>query len=79
FFSLGRFVVTWWMQLTVLDISASLLCLIMERETMRLVLFSIPYRFVFVTMTDVCKLIASIEELFSVEMTWGKLERVGRI
>ena len=79
FFSLGRFVVMWWMQLTVLDLSASLLCLIMERETMRLALFSIPYRFVFVTMTDVCKLIASIEELFSVEMTWGKLERVGRL
>ncbi len=79
FFSLGRFVILWWLQLTVMDFAASVLCLMMEREPLRWAMLSIPYRFVFVTMTDVCKLLASFEEVFSVQMTWGKLERVGRI
>jgi hypothetical protein len=62
-----------------MDFAASVLCLMMEREPLRWAMLSIPYRFVFVTMTDVCKLLASFEEVFSVQMTWGKLERVGRI
>jgi hypothetical protein len=28
---------------------------------------------------DVAKMFASIEELFKVRMSWGKLERAGRI
>lgn len=79
FFSLGRFVVLWWLQLTVMDFAASMLCLMMDRESLRWSILSIPYRFVFVTMTDVCKLLATFEEVFSVQMTWGKLERAGRI
>lgn len=79
FFSLGRYVILWWIQLTVMDFAAAVLCLMMERESLKWAMLSIPYRFVFVTMTDVCKLLASFEEVFSVEMTWGKMERMGRI
>ena len=79
FFSLAKFVLFWWGQLTVLDIVVAMFCLSMERESMRLVPYSIIYRIYFVVLTDVCKVIATIEELLQVQMTWGKLERTGSI
>jgi hypothetical protein len=39
----------------------------------------VVYRFVFITMIDVAKLFAAVEEFARVQMTWGKLERAGRI
>ena len=79
FFNLASFVVYWWAQLTILDIVASMYCLMLEREQMRLALYSVPYRLFFVLMTDVCKVLSSLEEMLKVEMTWGKLDRAGRI
>ena len=79
FFSLAKFVLFWWGQLTVLDIVVAMFCLSMERESMKLVPYSILYRIYFVVLTDVCKVIASIEELLQVQMSWGKLERTGRM
>ena len=79
FFSLAKFVVFWWGQLTVLDIVTAMYCLSMENESPKLSLYSIPYRIYFVLLTDVCKVLASIEELLQIKMTWGKLERVGKI
>jgi len=79
FFGMAKFVIFWWGQLTVLDIVVAMFCLNMERENMKLVPYAIPYRIYFVVMTDVCKLIATVEELLQVRMTWGKLEREGRI
>jgi biofilm PGA synthesis N-glycosyltransferase PgaC len=79
FFSMAKFVLFWVGQLTVLDIVVAMFCLSMERESMRLVPYSILYRIYFVVLTDVCKVIATIEELLQVEMTWGKLERTGNI
>jgi len=49
----------------------------MERESMKLVPYSILYRIYFVVLTDVCKVIASVEELLKVRMNWGKLDRTG--
>jgi hypothetical protein len=34
---------------------------------------------VFVLLIDVAKLFATVEEFMRVEMSWGKLERLGRI
>ncbi len=79
FFSLAKFVLFWWGQLTVLDIVVAMFCLSMERESMKLVPYSIIYRIYFVVLTDVCKVIASIEELLQVRMSWGKLERTGHM
>ena len=79
FFDLATFVVYWWAQLTILDIVASMYCLMLEREQMRLALYSVPYRLFFVLMTDVCKVLSSLEEMLKIEMTWGKLDRAGRI
>jgi len=79
FFSLSKFVLFWWGQLTVLDIVVAMFCLSMEGESMRLVPYSILYRIYFVVLTDVCKVIATIEELLQVQMTWGKLARTGNM
>ena len=69
----------WWVLLTMLDVAAALYAVGMEGEDLGLVPYAIPYRFFFITMIDVAKLLATAEEVVGVRMTWGKLERAGRI
>ena len=73
------FVVYWWILLTLLDVAAALHTVAMEEEELSLVPYAIIYRFFFVVLIDVAKLFATAEELLRVRMTWGKLERVGRL
>ncbi|MDQ3949640.1 MAG: glycosyltransferase family 2 protein [Gemmatimonadota bacterium] len=72
-------VVYWWLLLTLLDVAAALHTIGMEEEDLGLVPYAILYRFLFITMVDVAKLFAAVEEFANVRMTWGKLERAGRI
>ena len=72
-------VVYWWALLTMLDVAAALYAVGMEGEDLRLVPYAVIYRFFFITMIDVAKLFATAEEVARVRMTWGKLERIGRI
>jgi biofilm PGA synthesis N-glycosyltransferase PgaC len=69
----------WWALLTMLDIAAALYAVGMEGEDLRLVPYAVAYRFFFITMIDVAKLLATAEEVARVRMTWGKLERAGRL
>ena len=69
----------WWVLLTMLDVAAALYAVGMEGEDLRLVPYAVPYRFFFITMIDVAKLLATAEEVARVRMSWGKLERVGRL
>jgi biofilm PGA synthesis N-glycosyltransferase PgaC len=69
----------WWVLLTMLDVAAALYTVAMEEEDLTLVPYAVIYRFFFVTVIDVAKLFAALEQLFNVRMSWGKLERVGRI
>jgi len=69
----------WWVLLTMLDVAAALYTIVMEEEDLTLVPYAVVYRFLFVTMIDVAKLFATIEEAANVRMTWGKLARAGRI
>jgi cellulose synthase/poly-beta-1,6-N-acetylglucosamine synthase-like glycosyltransferase len=69
----------WWGLLTLLDVAAALYTVSMEEEDLRLVPYAIIYRFFFITLIDVAKLFATIEEFANVQMSWGKLERAGRI
>ena len=69
----------WWLIFTALDVSASIYCVSVTKESLKLVLYSIYYRLFFINIINIVKVLASIEELFSVEMNWGKLERMGRI
>jgi cellulose synthase/poly-beta-1,6-N-acetylglucosamine synthase-like glycosyltransferase len=72
-------VIYWWVLLTMLDVAAALYAVGIEGEQLRLVPYAVVYRFLFITMIDVAKLFATAEEAARVRMTWGKLERAGRI
>jgi hypothetical protein len=48
----------------------------MEEESLSLVPMALIYRFVFILFLDVVKMFATVEELFRLEMGWGKLQRV---
>lgn len=69
----------WWVLLTMLDVAAALYAVGIEGEELRLVPYAVVSRFLFITMIDVAKLFATAEEMANVQMTWGKLERAGRI
>ncbi|MGH9889320.1 MAG: glycosyltransferase family 2 protein, partial [bacterium] len=69
----------WWVLLTMLDVAAALYAVGIEGEELGLVPYAVVYRFMFITMIDVAKLFATVEEMARVRMTWGKLERAGRI
>ncbi|HEU4997149.1 MAG TPA: glycosyltransferase family 2 protein [Gemmatimonadaceae bacterium] len=69
----------WWVLLTMLDVAAALYAVGMEGEDLRLIPYAVAYRLFFITMVDVTKLFATAEEAARVQMTWGKLERAGRI
>ncbi|MDB4908575.1 MAG: cell wall biosis glycosyltransferase [Gemmatimonadetes bacterium] len=75
----AQFVIYWWILLTLLDVAAALHTVAMEEEDLGLVPYAVVYRFFFVVLIDVAKLFATVEEAFNVKMTWGKLERAGRI
>lgn len=72
-------VMYWWVLLTMLDVAAALYAVGIEGEALSLVPYAVLYRFFFITMIDVAKLFATTEEVARVRMTWGKLERAGRI
>ena len=72
-------VLYWWALLTTLDVAAALYAVGMEGEDLRLIPYAVGYRFFFITMIDVAKLLATAEEIARVRMTWGKLERAGRL
>ena len=75
----ASYVLWWWLLLTLLDVAAALHSVAMEEEDLALVPYAVVYRLFFGAMIDVTKLFATLEELFRVRMTWGKLERAGRI
>jgi cellulose synthase/poly-beta-1,6-N-acetylglucosamine synthase-like glycosyltransferase len=78
-FGASAHLLAWWVLLTLLDLAAALYTVVIEREDLRLVPLAVAYRFVFVLLIDVAKLFATVEEFMRVEMSWGKLERLGRI
>ncbi|HUG01783.1 MAG TPA: glycosyltransferase [Longimicrobiales bacterium] len=77
-FDAGAYVVSWWLLLTLLDVAAALHTVAIEGEDLSLVPLAVIYRFFFILFIDVAKLLASVEEALKLDMTWGKLERVGR-
>jgi cellulose synthase/poly-beta-1,6-N-acetylglucosamine synthase-like glycosyltransferase len=69
----------WWIMFTVLDIAGALYCLLLTREQLSLAIYATIYRLAFITVINIAKIFATIEEWFNIEMGWGKLERKGRI
>jgi len=75
----GEYILYWWTLLTLLDVVAAVYTIAMEEEELRLVPYAVIYRFFFIIVIDVAKMLATVEELLGVRMSWGKLERAGRI
>jgi biofilm PGA synthesis N-glycosyltransferase PgaC len=69
----------WWLQLTVLDVVAASYCVIIEEEDPSLILYSIGFRLFYINIIDIAKVFATIEEWRGHKMTWGKLEREGKL
>ena len=69
----------WWVLLSMLDLAAAVYTVAMEEEDLSLIPYAVVYRFLFITMIDVAKLFATVEEALNVRMSWGKLARTGRI
>jgi len=69
----------WWIMFTVLDVAGAIYCLLLTKEKLSLATYSIIYRLAFITVINIAKIFATIEEWFNIEMGWGKLERKGRI
>jgi biofilm PGA synthesis N-glycosyltransferase PgaC len=78
-FGVVIFLFYWWMQLTLLDIIAAAYCVIVEKEDVSLILYAPLFRIYYILVIDVAKVFASFEELKGVKMTWGKLEREGKL
>jgi len=69
----------WWIMFTVLDVAGAIYCLLLTKEKLSLAAYSTLYRLAFITIINIAKIFATIEEWFNIEMGWGKLERKGRI
>jgi len=69
--------VFWFLQLTLLDVVAAIHCVAVEEEDLWLIPYAVVYRVFFVLIIDVCKVLATVEEVLGFRMTWGKLTRSG--
>lgn len=75
----GVYIAWWFFLFTMLDVIAALYCVSAEKEDLRLVRYAFLMRFFYFPLIDVTKLAATVDELQNTEMTWGKLERTGRL
>jgi len=73
------FLFYWWLQLTMLDIVAAAYCVVIEEEDPSLIYYSIIFRLFYITIIDISKVFATIEEWRGTTMTWGKLQREGKL
>ena len=69
----------WWLQLSILDVVAAAYCVIVEKEDTLLIAYALVFRVFYLLVVDVAKIFASIEELAGTKMSWGKLEREGKL
>jgi len=69
----------WWSLFTVLDVAGALYCVLITKEKLSLVFYAILYRLYFIGIINLAKVFATVEEWLGVGMTWGKLDRKGRI
>ena len=73
------FIFYWWLQLTMLDVMAATYCVVVEDEDPALIGYAIAFRLFYITIVDVSKVFATIEEWRGTTMTWGKLQREGKL
>lgn len=78
-YGLASLLFYWWLQLTLLDVVAAAYCVIVEEEEPSLILYAVTFRLFYINIIDVSKVFATIEEWRGQAMTWGKLEREGKL
>jgi poly-beta-1,6-N-acetyl-D-glucosamine synthase len=69
----------YWFQILLLEVVSAWYCIGIEETDLRTVLFAPIERLMFHTLMDVCRLFSCIEEFLGNRMSWGKLERKGRL
>ncbi|WP_187646921.1 glycosyltransferase family 2 protein [Nitrosophilus labii] len=69
----------WWAMFTILDMAGALYCVLITGEKLSLVFYAVFYRLFFITIINISKILATIEEWYGIEMSWGKLERKGNL
>ncbi|MDD2266154.1 glycosyltransferase [Sulfuricurvum sp.] len=69
----------WWSLFTILDLAGALYCVLITKEKLSLVFYAILYRLYFIGIINLTKIFATIEEWLGLGMSWGKLDRKGRI
>lgn len=69
----------WWLQLTLLDLVAAVFCVVVEDEDPKLIPYAILFRMFYISIIDVVKVLATLEEWRGTTMTWGKLQREGKL
>ncbi len=78
-YGLATLLFYWWLQLTVLDVIAAAYCVVIEEEEASLIFYAIMFRLFYINIIDVSKVFATIEEWRGNAMTWGKLDREGKL
>lgn len=76
---MSQLLLFWWILFSVLDMAGALYCLLITKEPLYLAFYALIYRLVFITIINIAKIFATIEEWFNIEMGWGKLERKGKL
>ena len=78
-YGLSSLLFYWWLQLTILDVVAAAYCVVVEEEAPSLILYAVLFRLIYINIIDVSKVFATIEEWRGNTMTWGKLDREGKL
>jgi len=73
----NNLLIFWWILFSIVDISGALYCILVTNETKSLSLYAFFYRLYFISIINISKIFATIEEWFNIEMSWGKLDRKG--
>ncbi len=69
----------WWILFTVMDIAGAVYCLMLTGESLYLSFYAILYRLYFISIINISKIFATLDEFKNTKMEWGKLDRKGRL
>lgn len=78
-YGLAVYLLYWWVQLTLLDMVAAAYCIVVEGEDVSLLAYAPLFRICYLLALDVSRVAAAVEEYRGVGMSWGKLEREGKL
>ena len=62
-----------------MDLVAAAYCCVIEDEDPMIIPYAVLFRILYINIIDVAKVLATIEEWRGTAMTWGKLEREGKL